>query len=251
MSSTKSLAIVTGASRGIGKAIAQEFLHQGINVLGVSRSTPATLESTTDAKFIPCIADVTNPDDLVRILEAAQHTGMSVITLINNAGTLDPISKICDVDLDSWRQSFEVNVVAVVALTQRLLPLLRASKGRVINISSGAAIGAYQGWAAYCASKAALNMVTQSIAMEEPEIVAIALRPGAVDTDMQTVIRSVGQDAMREDQFAKFQSLYSEGTLLQPELPARAVVRLALEAPKSMSGMFVSWNAPEIEQLSK
>ncbi|KAJ2058063.1 hypothetical protein GGI17_005260 [Coemansia sp. S146] len=252
MSSTKhqSLAIVTGASRGIGKAIAQEFMQRGISVLGVSRST-STLESPTDAQFIPCTADVTNPNDLVRILEAAQHTGMPVIALINNAGTLDPISKISDVDLDSWRQSFEVNVVAVVALTQRILPLLRASKGCIINISSGAAIGAYQGWAAYCASKAALNMVTQSMAMEEPEIVAIALRPGAVDTDMQTVIRSVGQDTMREDQFAKFQSLYSEGTLLQPELPARAVVRLALEAPKSMSGMFVSWNSPEIEQFSK
>ncbi|KAJ2038329.1 hypothetical protein H4S03_002407 [Coemansia sp. S3946] len=154
-------------------------------------------------------------------------------------------------DLDSWRQSFEVNVVAVIALTQRFLPMLRESNGRVINISSGAAINAYQGWSAYCASKAALNMVTQAIAMEEPDVVAIALRPGAVDTDMQKVIRSVGHEAMREDQFAKFQSLYSEGTLLQPELPARVVVRLALEAPKSMSGSFVRWNSPEIEQYFK
>ncbi|KAJ2835578.1 hypothetical protein FBU31_001592 [Coemansia sp. 'formosensis'] len=244
------LAIVTGASRGIGKAIAHEFLQRGINVLGVARSFTAT-PAATNATFIPCIADITNPDDLQRILEAAQQTGMAVTALVNNAGTLDPIAKISDVDLDAWRQSFEVNVVAVIALTQRFLPMLRASNGRIINISSGAATSAYQGWAAYCASKAALNMVTQSLAMEEPEVVAIAVRPGVVDTDMQTAVRSAGEGAMREDQFAKFQSLYKSGALLRPEVPARAIVRLALEAPQSMSGMFLNWNAPEIEQFIK
>ncbi|KAJ2732417.1 hypothetical protein IW152_003812 [Coemansia sp. BCRC 34962] len=243
------LAIVTGASRGIGRAIAQEFLQQGVSVLGVSRTISDPPKENTSAEFIPCIADVTNTDDQKRILEAAKSSGLPLIALVNNAGTLDPLAKLSDVDLNDWRHHFEVNVVAVLALTQLALPMLRVSNGRILNISSGAATSAYQGWAAYCASKAALNMVTRSMAIEEPEVVAIALRPGVVDTDMQKVIRSVGKSAMREDQFAKFQSLYEDGELLQPEVPARVVVRLALGAPKSMSGMFVSWNSPEINQF--
>ncbi|KAJ2789948.1 hypothetical protein GGI18_002100 [Coemansia linderi] len=244
------LAIVTGASRGIGRAIALEFLQQGVSVLGVSRTISDPLEGTS-AEFIPCIADVTNTDDQKRITEAAKNSGLPLIALVNNAGTLDPLAKLSDIDLSDWRHHFEVNVVAVLALTQLALPMLRATNGRVINISSGAASSAYQGWAAYCASKAALNMVTKSMAVEEPEVVAIAVRPGVVDTDMQKVIRSVGQSAMRDDQFAKFQSLYDDGQLLKPEVPARVIVRLAMEAPRSMSGMFVSWDSPEIDQYIK
>ncbi|KAJ2330812.1 hypothetical protein GGI00_003534 [Coemansia sp. RSA 2681] len=252
------LAIVTGASRGLGKAIAQEFLQRGISILGVARSFSDSellaLRSSeaTAATFTPCLADVTKAGDIARIIEAAKSTRLPLIALVNNAGTLDPISKLADLDADAWRLNFEVNVVAVVALTQRALPMLREARGRVINISSGAATHAYQGWAAYCASKAALNMVTQSMAMEEPEVVAVAVRPGVVDTDMQAVIRSVGQQSMRADQFAKFQTLHDEGALLPPKVPARVIVRLALEAPKSLSGMFVSWDSAEIErQLAK
>ncbi|KAJ2399182.1 hypothetical protein GGI10_006455, partial [Coemansia sp. RSA 2530] len=167
------LAIVTGASRGIGRAIALAFLQQGVSVLGVSRTISDPLEGTS-AEFIPCIADVTNTDDQKRITEAAKNSGLPLIALVNNAGTLDPLAKLSDIDLNDWRHHFEVNVVAVLALTQLALPMLRATNGRVINISSGAASSAYQGWAAYCASKAALNMVTKSMAVEEPEVVAIA-----------------------------------------------------------------------------
>ncbi|KAJ2744334.1 hypothetical protein GGI20_003061 [Coemansia sp. BCRC 34301] len=246
------LAIVTGASRGLGKAIAQEFLRQGISVLGVARSFSELPSSKGEAALTPCIADVTKAEDLERIIEECKASKQPLVALVNNAGTVDPIARLSDMDSDAWRLNFEVNVVAVVALTQKALPMLRATEGRVVNVSSGAAVNVHQGWAAYCASKAALNMLTQSIAMEEPDVVAVAVRPGAVDTDMQAVIRSVGQQSMRPDQLEKYQKLHEEGALLDPELPARSIVRLALGAPKSMSGMFVAWDSPEIErQLSK
>ncbi|KAJ2890402.1 hypothetical protein IWW38_004154, partial [Coemansia aciculifera] len=168
--SSGGLAIVTGASRGIGKAIAHEFLQQGITVLGVARSfANASEASPAAANFIPCAADVTNADDVKRIIATAQDTKLPLLALVNNAGVLDPIAKLGDVEADKWRHNFEVNVVAVLTLTQQALPMLRATGGRVINVSSGAAVHAYQGWSAYCSSKAALNMLTKSMAVEEPD----------------------------------------------------------------------------------
>ncbi|KAJ1666729.1 hypothetical protein IW140_002319 [Coemansia sp. RSA 1813] len=252
------VAIVTGASQGIGLAISKRFLEHGVSVIAVARSheTLTKLQETLVAKygqsaFIPCTADVTKPEDIDSINQCLEQNGLELCALVNNAGVLKPLAKIADLNIDQWRQHFEVNVTSVVALTQKLMPALRKNKGCVVNISSGAASHAYHGWSAYCASKAALNMVTESLATEEPDVVALAIRPGVVDTGMQTIIRDSGEEAMHPAEHTKFKELHTTGGLLPPEKPAHTIVKLALRAPKEISGKFYSWDSPEIAKYVK
>ncbi|KAJ2657514.1 hypothetical protein IWW48_004479 [Coemansia sp. RSA 1200] len=249
----KRVAIVTGASRGIGLAISKGFLDNGVSVIGVARSHDALvkeqtkfMEECSQAAFIPCAADIATAAGIESVARSLEQNGLDLCALINNAGVIQPIAKIADLNIDQWRRHFEVNVTAVVALTQRLVPVLRKNNARVINVSSGAASHAYGAWSAYCASKAAVNMITQSIAIEEPEIVALAIRPGVVDTDMQGIVRNSGVESMLSSEYEKFKSLHETGGLLPPEKPAYSIVRLALSAPKEISGGYYSWDSPEI-----
>ncbi|KAJ1643442.1 hypothetical protein LPJ64_004780 [Coemansia asiatica] len=259
MSSAR-VAVVTGASRGIGLAVSEILVKHGITVIGVARSKQAlelvqnkAAELSTQARFIPCVADITSSqglDDILAAVDQQQQAGGQLVALVNNAGVLEPISRLADLSLDQLRSHLETNVVSVIALTQKLLPRLKRARGRIVNVSSGAAISAYQGWAAYCMGKAALNMFTQVVAVEEPEIVAVALRPGVVATDMQALIRNEGAAAMLPAQHKKFNELHLSGNLLPPERPALAIAKLALSAQKKHSGMFYSWDSPEISDLS-
>ncbi|KAJ2392752.1 hypothetical protein GGI23_005155 [Coemansia sp. RSA 2559] len=251
----KRVAIVTGASRGIGLAISKKFLELGVSVIGVSRSHEVLAKLQEDfveeygqSAFIPCAADVTDAKDVESINRCLEQNKMELCALINNAGVLEPLAKIADLSIEQWRHHFEVNVTSVIALTQKLMPALRRNKGCVVNVSSGAASHVYHGWSAYCASKAALNMITESIAVEEPDVVALAIRPGVVDTDMQGTIRNSGGQAMRPNEYAKFKEFHETGGLLPPEKPAHAIVKLALKAPKELTGQFYSWDSPEIAQ---
>ncbi|KAJ1721047.1 hypothetical protein LPJ53_004377 [Coemansia erecta] len=251
-SSLKKLVVVTGASRGIGRAVSEILVAHEVTVIGVARSADALqgLAQRLAPSFIACAADITTPAgvDLVHSAVAAQGDA-ELAGLVNNAGVLEPIAKLADVDLSLLRAHLETNVVSVVSLTQRLLPQLRASRGRVVNVSSGAATGAYQGWGAYCMGKAALNMLTQVLACEEDRVVAVSVRPGVVATDMQALIRNEGGAAMKPEQHCKFTRLHSEGALLPPERPAASIACLAVCAEKSHSGMFYSWDSPEIAAL--
>lgn len=245
MSSLQRIAVVTGASRGLGKAVCQQLLDQDIHVVGVSRS-PSSIQHQL---YSHCQADLTCAKDLQLIRQAVINQDGSLVALVNSAGALEPIAKVSDVNMDSWRQLFEINLHSVLSLTQLLLPLLRQGppdqiNGRIINISSGAATHAYQGWSAYCASKAALNMFTQSIAVEEsPQVVSVAVAPGVVDTDMQGTVRTAGQGVMAKKEYSKFIDLHTNSQLLPPEKPARVLAQLALKATADISGQVFKWNA--------
>lgn len=121
------------------------------------------------------------------------------------------------------------------------MPSLRESRGRIILCSSGAATGAYPTWGAYGASKAALNHLGMTLAVEEPEVTTIAIRPGVVDTDMQKSIREVHHEVMDAKDAAKFAELKSTGGLLKPEQPGHVMARLSLDAPTDLSGKFLTW----------
>jgi NAD(P)-dependent dehydrogenase (short-subunit alcohol dehydrogenase family) len=184
-----------------------------------------------------------------RVVEVAQERFGRIDALVNNAAILDPLARIANAEPDEWAKHFQINLVAPVYLTRLALPALRESLGRVVNVSSGAAVKAVAGWAAYCASKAALNRVTSVLAAEEPEITAIALRPGMVDTSMQDDVRERGRGVMDDDYHRGFVRAKDEGQLNSPDEIGRAVAVLALYAQRGWSGEFMEYDDPRVAKL--
>jgi NAD(P)-dependent dehydrogenase (short-subunit alcohol dehydrogenase family) len=120
------------------------------------------------------------------------------------------------------------------------LPSLRESKGKIVFTSTGAAAAAYKGWGLYGASKAAMNHLAMSLGEEEPDVTTISIRPGMVDTEMQREIREVHHKNMEADIYSKFFNAHKEGKLLKPEQPGHVMAKLVLDAPKSLTGRFLS-----------
>ncbi len=246
--------VVSGASRGLGAAVARILAEMGAAVVLTARSAvplDALVNEIRAAKgrAFAIAGDISDPTTARRCVNAALDNFGRLDAVVNNAAIIEPIARLADVDAEAWRRLFDVNVLGAVLLTQAALPQLRARQGRVINVSSGAAVHPIRAWGAYCASKAALNMFNATLAAEEPEITAVALRPGVVDTPMQEVIRKWGAEAMPPEDYAHFVSLHKAQQLLPAAKPARAIATLALYAPRAWSGEFVRWDEPRVATL--
>jgi NAD(P)-dependent dehydrogenase (short-subunit alcohol dehydrogenase family) len=122
---------------------------------------------------------------------------------------------------------------------QEALPHLRKSHGRIVLVSSGAAVKAYPSWGAYGASKAALNHLVITLQAEEPEVTTIALRPGVVDTQMQTDLRGKFYSSMDKEVADDFVQKHISGSLLKPEQPGNIMARLVINGGKELSGKFL------------
>ena len=239
--------IVTGASRGIGAAAARCLGKCSASVTLVARTMDSLLQVAEDVKKAggkPLVigGDITDPDVCQHVVSETLRRCGRVDALINNAGELRPIAPIGNTDIMDWHYNFEINLMAPFYLVNAALPALRESKGRVINVSSGAAEKAIETWAAYCASKAALTHFTRILDAEEPKVTAIAFRPGVVDTEMQTVIRKEGRGNMPAASYAYFQQLKDTGQLTDPMVPAKSLAWLALEAPSGWGGEFMNYD---------
>jgi NAD(P)-dependent dehydrogenase (short-subunit alcohol dehydrogenase family) len=185
-------AIVTGASRGLGRALAAGLAAAGYAVVIDARNA-AELEAARAglaARYpgVPVTAvpgDVGDPAHRAALVRAAGRTGGADL-LINNAGTLgtSPLPALADYPLDALRAGFESNVVAPVALIQALLPTLRERGGAIINITSDAAAEAYAGWGGYGAAKAALEQASNVLAAEENTVRVWWVDPGDLRTRM-------------------------------------------------------------------
>ncbi len=247
--------IVTGASRGLGRAIALELVHLGATVTLNARTESALLELKQEIDDLGGHAtllagDVSQPDVAERLVAAAVLAFGRLDAVVNNAGVLEPLDRIESADPDAWLRNLQINLLAPFLMTQAALPHLRRSAaGRVINVSSGAAVRPTAGWSAYCTGKAGLNMFTGVLALEEPEVVALAVRPGVVDTAMQQALRQRGREVMPPEIYQHFVDYYERGRLLPPRMPGRALAVLALHAPRAWSGQFLSWDDPEVEKL--
>lgn len=247
--------IITGASRGLGRATALELARLGVDVTLNARSESALREVQSEvesaggrAAILP--GDISQPDVAERLVAAAALAFGGIDAVINNAGVLDPLDRIESADPDLWQRNLQINLVGPFLLIQAALPhLRRAQQGRVINVSSGAAVRPTAGWSAYCAAKAGVNMLTGVLAIEEPELVALALRPGVVDTAMQATLREKGRGPMPPDLYQHFVAYYEQGQLLPPEAPGRALAALALHAPRAWSGEFITWNDDRVQKL--
>lgn len=124
-------------------------------------------------------------------------------------------------------------------MVQAAIPHLRKTKGSIVLVSSGAAAGAYSTWGAYGASKAVLNHLAMTLAVEEPDITTISIRPGVVDTEMQREIREVHHTSMDKKDVEKFAGLKTNGGLVKPEQPGNVMAKLAVQASKDLSGKFL------------
>ena len=188
------VAIVTGASRGLGHALADALAAAGYtliidarNALGLEASA-ATIRSRHDLPLRSVLAipgDIADPAHRAALAAAGADLG-GVSLLVNNAGTLgvSPLPALADYPIAELRQTLEVNVIAPLALTQLLLPDLRAQGGAVLSVTSDAAVEAYAGWGGYGAAKAALEQACNVLAAEEPAVRVWRVDPGDMRTQM-------------------------------------------------------------------
>lgn len=165
-------------------------------------------------------------------------------SIIANAGILGLVLQIENIDIDSWKTTFDVNLFAIVQLVQCALPFLKQSCiGRVLAVSSGAAAKGYSGWYAYGSSKAALNHFILLLASAETDISAISVAPGVVDTSMQTEIRNVHSKHMDSKTAKRFLDLHKNKLLVSPSEPATVLVNLVTQGwDQSVNGKFVRYD---------
>jgi NAD(P)-dependent dehydrogenase (short-subunit alcohol dehydrogenase family) len=189
-SSPHRVALVTGGSRGLGRALCAALVRDGWHVVADGRDADRLEDASarmggpgTVTVVAGDVADASHRRELVAAIEAAG--GLDVV--VNNASLLgpSPLPRLADHALDTLAAVYAVNTFAPLALVQDLLPHLLRGGGRIVNISSDAAVEAYEGWGGYGSSKAALDHITAVLAVEHPQLSVYAFDPGDMRTDMQ------------------------------------------------------------------
>lgn len=219
------IAILTGASRGIGAAMARGLAKPGTRLITLARREDPELAAyarSQDAQLEQLSVDLSDLNAVETVAQricASLPRDASRYLLINNAGTVHPIAGTdALVDGAALAAAFNLNVSAVMLLTARFLAAVEDLKAdrRVLNISSGAGRNPNAGWGVYCATKAALDMYSRVVKAEQGADGAriVALAPGIVDTDMQVAIRSSDPESFPA--LAKFQEFHSTGKLSSP-----------------------------------
>ncbi len=184
------VAIVTGATSGMGRASAKLFAAEGAKVVVTGRNEERAKEVVDDIKAagneaIFVIADMSNMDDVKKIFDVTMETYGTVDVLFNNAGMLS-MSPLMDLTVEEWNKVFNVNVTSSLVLTQLVAPVMKEKgKGTIVNTCSVASFGAHHGFAAYVDSKHAMAGLTKSMAWElGPEIRCNGIAPGLIHTAM-------------------------------------------------------------------
>ena len=217
------VAVITGASRGLGAGIARAFASAGIRLGLCARNRPALPDGASGV----CEAvDVTDAPALERFARRVEEELGPVDLWVNNAGLLEPVGPLRGLDLGAFGRLIDVNLMGTVSASQVFVRQRRARSGGgvLVNISSGAALSAYPGWSAYCASKAAVDRFSEALALEEADsgLRVHALAPGVVDTDMQSVIRSTSEEDF--PMLRKFIELKENGLFNSSEFVAKNIL---------------------------
>ena len=215
---------ITGTSKGIGKALAEKLLQQGHSVIGIART--CTISHSNYRHYYLDLADTS----AVANFTFTETTNCDKIVLINNAGALGEIKYVGNLSAKSIVETYHVNLVSPVILTNTFIETYRntSAKKIILNISSGAARNEYDGWSLYCSSKSSIDMFSratlceQNITNEGFKVLAVA--PGIIETDMQKTIRSTNpsQFSMHE----KFIESHNAGILKTPTSVAIELVEL-------------------------
>lgn len=231
--------IITGTSRGLGAALAKELLRSNNHLFCISRSRNRELEQSANSQHVGLnyyefdLTEFAHLENLMRkIINRIDKHKIESLTLINNAGVIEPMKPIDKSALGEIVNNLHINLVSPILLTSQFIRLANRFQvpKKVCNISSGAGKKPYYGWSSYCASKAGLDLFTQSVAMEQEKqenpVRMVAIAPGVMDTGMQEQIR-----ATREDDFAareKFIKLKQEGQLIPPNQAAKVILDILI-----------------------
>lgn len=242
------VALITGASRGIGASTAERLAAAGYRVMLTARNPERLVEvrerieaaGGAAADFACDIADETR---VFRVVEEILDRWGRIDVLVNNAGTMDPVGQIAELDPEAVQQHLRINLVGPFAMCRAVLPFfISARRGIVINVSSGVASHALRGWSAYCCSKAALAMLTQVLHIEVAELCirVFGIRPGMVNTRLTRKALEIKVNRVSE---------LDPGDFLEPAEPARAIAWLCSDAAAGLAGRELDFNDPEFRQL--
>jgi len=238
-------AIVTGASRGIGAATARALASKGVAVVLAARSQDeinSIAQSIRDegGKALAVACDVSLYSDVEKLVSTASDAFKGRIDiLVNNAGLIDPIARLAESDPESWSRIVDVNYKGVYHGLRAALPgMVDQGSGVIINISSGAATGALEGWSHYCSTKAAVLSLTRCAHTEYAEagVRICGLSPGMVATGMQQSIRESGLNVVSKS---------DPNTHISPEEVATAIVWLCTSEAADTAGGDFSIKSPE------
>lgn len=259
MSQTQNI-IVTGASRGLGRAMVELLINENtnVNVTAIARNGKALAElaATFNAedrhRILTVEGDVTEQASVDKAINQTLEKWGNIHGVIFNAGVLSPVGHLYDTeyDVEQMKKLFDVNFFSVVNFTHALIKKLRIKPDcerseplNVVFVSSSASVKAYDGWLAYCASKASMNTLCMHLHSEcFPSLKAVSVDPGIVDTGMQKDIRDKLGENMTADAVSQFQGFYEDKKLLDPLTVAKAYTKLALNIPQELSGKYIVWD---------
>ena len=240
-------AIVTGHTRGLGAALAEQLLQRNIAVLGVSRGDHPALAARFSRLLQQTALDLADTTAVATWLtgnalrEFVADAGC--VLLFNNAGVVDPIGPLATQNVAAVARAVSLNVAAPLMFASALGALDTDAERRIVHISSGAARNAYAGWSVYCATKAALDHHACAVALDASDRLRIgSVAPGVVDTDMQATIRSTSAEQFPQRE--RFEQLKRNNQLTSPEAAAQKLVDYAL------SDAFGSQTVADVRELS-
>jgi NAD(P)-dependent dehydrogenase (short-subunit alcohol dehydrogenase family) len=242
-------ALITGGNRGIGAAIAGELARLGANLTLAARDeeslnqTRETLAASGDVAISIRTMDLTDPDSIAQTAAVASDDLGPITILVNNAG-IAPSAPLAKMSLDSWRETFDINVQAAFLLSQAVAgPMTEGGYGRIVNVASTAGLRGYPFVAGYVASKHALVGLTRALALEfaKGPITVNAVCPGYTETEMAlSAIANIQKSGKTEAEARAILTRGNpQGRLIQPEEVAAAVGWLCLPTSRSVTGQSI------------
>lgn len=255
-------AVITGASRGLGAAIAKEFISEGANVLLCAREERALeavkrrLQSeavSSEQSILVFAADISVPEQANRLIATAEAAFSSLDILVNNAAIQGPIGAMEQTDWERWKETVEIDFLGPAYLIYKVLPIMKhQGKGKIINLSGGGATGPRANYSAYAAAKTGLVRLTETVAEETADygIDINAVAPGAMNSQMLEETLAAGESAVGQAEYAKaLRQKESGGT--PPEAAARLCAYLASERSRGISGRLISAIWDDWERLDE
>ncbi|NHZ64377.1 SDR family oxidoreductase [Massilia genomosp. 1] len=236
MSRSAITAIVTGHTQGLGAALAAGLMERDIAVLGVARGTAPALAERFGPLLRECRVNLADSQALGAWLASSvlrEHIGASTLVLLmNNAGTVDPVGALHDQDPLVVARAVALNVAAPLMLAAAVVAAAAQAERRIVHVSSGAARNPYTGWSVYGATKAALDHHARSVALDYPIVpdggVRIcSLAPGVIDTAMQAQIRATPESLFPQRE--RFTALQRDGALASPAQCAAGIIDYVLD----------------------